>query len=176
MEPFYTRGHFLCAGDLDTDSGGQILNAGQVAGRLGRKNTRTTSLYCIDSSILQYKMWFVCITALLINNPWLQWYHCQAVIVCCNSSTRWLVAVARWTWQNARPFQLIESIKSECLPLPQPSRSNNTNHRAQLFHICLPPAILPRKILFKRHCRTVKIFKCRLHQTNCVNGQWHLGK
>ena len=87
MEPFYTRGHFLCAGDLDTDSGGQILNAGQVAGRLGRKNTRTTSLYCIDSSILQYKMWFVCITALLINNPWLQWYHCQAVIVCCNSST-----------------------------------------------------------------------------------------
>ena len=69
MEPFYTRGHFLCAGDLDTDSGGQILNAGQVAGRLGRKNTRTTSLYCIDSSILQYKMWFVCITALLINNP-----------------------------------------------------------------------------------------------------------
>ena len=42
-----------------------------AAGKEEHKN----NLYLL-CSILQYKMWFVCITALLINNPWLQWYHC----------------------------------------------------------------------------------------------------
>ena len=46
---FLYQGTLFVTGDLDTDSRGQILNAGQVAGRLGRKNTRTTSIYCVQS-------------------------------------------------------------------------------------------------------------------------------